>query len=90
MSNQVVKKCYYCGKKLSRKNFSTDHKRPLSRGGSDKKGNKVFACQKCNCLKGCLLLEEFRAVVAYSKGLLPKIDYKFAGEWRESNDLNAA
>jgi len=83
MPNKIkpnFKRCFYCGKRLSRKNKSFDHKQPKSRGGHNTTANKVLACKDCNCLKGCLTVEEFRAAIAYRKNLLPKVEYKFYGE----------
>lgn len=74
------KKCFYCDRKLSRKNQSIDHLLPFSRGGRDVAGNRVWACQACNTLKGCLTVEEFRAVIAYRLGMLRKVRMKFPGE----------
>lgn len=59
------KRCYYCGHKLSRKNKTIDHVIPLSKGGSDKTRNKVLACRTCNEEKGCLMPNEFRAILAF-------------------------
>lgn len=50
--------CYYCGIPLNRHNATVDHVVPLSRGGSNGKRNKVFACRTCNEEKGFRLLSE--------------------------------
>ncbi len=63
------KRCYYCGHRLSRKNKTIDHVIPLSKGGADKKHNQVLACRTCNEEKGCLLPDEFRAILAYRLAL---------------------
>lgn len=73
------KKCYYCGKVLGKKNKSIDHLIPRCKGGTDSKNNLVDACKKCNEDKNGLLLDEYRAVVAYRKGLI-KLSLKFYGE----------
>lgn len=53
--------CYYCGKKLSFKNYGSigshgaweiDHSRPKSKGGTDYLRNLVPACISCNRDKG--------------------------------------
>ena len=41
-------KCFYCGKRLTRKTLTKDHRNPLSRGGSDFARNLVPACKACN------------------------------------------
>lgn len=53
-------KCYYCGRKLSRRRLTqqnqfqptVDHVVPLGQGGEDKLRNKIMACQACNRSKG--------------------------------------
>ncbi len=40
--------CYYCGKKVSPKDLTMDHKIPLSRGGTSERLNLVPACKECN------------------------------------------
>jgi 5-methylcytosine-specific restriction endonuclease McrA len=42
--------CWYCGIKLSKGNFTVDHKIAKSRGGRGRK-NKFPCCKKCNNLK---------------------------------------
>jgi 5-methylcytosine-specific restriction endonuclease McrA len=50
----VGSKCHYCGKRLSRKTATPDHKIPLSRGGSNWIENIVPACLPCNQRKNAL------------------------------------
>ena len=80
MRKQATFCCFYCGKELSRKKKTRDHKQPKSRNGSGGNGNIVDACRKCNQLKGCLTLEEFRLVVAYQRGLVKPATMLFPGE----------
>lgn len=54
-------KCVYCGILLNDKNATIDHVIPLSRGGTDTKGNKVYACVGCNSAKADMLLSEWYA-----------------------------
>lgn len=75
-----VRRCFYCNKKLSRKNQTMDHFIPMSRGGPDKPKNRVWSCAICNRDKGCLLPEEFRVVVALRLKLLRKTGMRFPGE----------
>jgi 5-methylcytosine-specific restriction endonuclease McrA len=74
--------CFYCGDLISRKKKTKDHVIPKSRQGSNKPENLVDACKPCNCLKGCLTLEEFRLVVAFRKGLIRAAKMRFPGELR--------
>jgi 5-methylcytosine-specific restriction endonuclease McrA len=73
--------CFYCGRQLSRRRKTRDHMQPRSRNGSNAKRNIVDACRQCNCLKGCLTLDEFRVVMAYRQGLVD-VDFRFPGELR--------
>jgi 5-methylcytosine-specific restriction endonuclease McrA len=41
-------KCFYCGLKLSRKTLTKDHRKPLSKGGTNFIKNVVPACKSCN------------------------------------------
>jgi 5-methylcytosine-specific restriction endonuclease McrA len=72
--------CFYCGSRLTRRTRTRDHKRPLSKGGSDSKRNIVNACKDCNCDKGRLSLEEFRLVMALRNGLIDPVEMAFPGE----------
>ena len=76
---RLKRRCFYCGKVLTRKTATTDHKRALSLGGSAGKQNRVDCCHSCNTRKGCLTYEEFRIVSAFVKGLV-KTKMKFFGE----------
>ena len=73
-------KCWYCGAILGKSNTTTDHVVPKCKNGSDKASNLVDACIDCNREKNGLNLEDWRAVVAFRKGLLPPITMKFYGE----------
>jgi 5-methylcytosine-specific restriction endonuclease McrA len=71
--------CFYCGRKLTRRCASKDHVLPRSKGGSNSKHNIVDSCKECNEAKGSLLMEEFRAVMAFREGVNLK-KFKFPGE----------
>jgi len=74
------KRCYYCGRVLGRRNYTVDHKKPKCKGGTNRESNLVDCCKNCNQDKNGLLLDEYRAVVAFRKGLLGEIKMKFYGE----------
>lgn len=57
--------CYYCGRPLT-KSWEIDHKRPLSKGGSNKTPNLVASCHKCNRLKADMTVGQFRQYVKNS------------------------
>lgn len=53
-------RCAYCGKEINYENdYSLDHIKPLSRGGTNK-NNLVLCCKECNNLKGSRTVEQFR------------------------------
>lgn len=76
-----IKRCHYCGHKLTRKNHTLDHVVPTCKGGKDKKWNKVDACNTCNQEKGCLTADEFRAVFAFRESFNKSLFwYPFYGD----------
>lgn len=51
--------CYYCGKEITGKDKTIDHKTPVSRGGKNNKENLVVCCRKCNSTKNNKTEKEF-------------------------------
>ena len=51
--------CYYCGISIHASASHLEHKRPVSRGGGNTRGNLVLSCPKCNLKKGRKTHEEF-------------------------------
>lgn len=51
--------CYYCKKQFPFSDITRDHFLPVSEGNT-LVNNKVFACRKCNSLKGDKSVDEFR------------------------------
>jgi len=60
ITNGGVLRCVYCGKELTNKEATLEHKQPLSRGGTNEKENLAIACRDCNCSKYNKTVEEFR------------------------------
>jgi len=56
--------CYYCKKKFPYEEITRDHFLPVSEGNT-LVNNKVFACRKCNSLKGDKSIDEFRNYVLF-------------------------
>jgi 5-methylcytosine-specific restriction endonuclease McrA len=54
--------CYYCGKAISGRNKTVDHKTPISRGGTNKLDNLCMCCQSCNSKKNNKTEAEFKGV----------------------------
>lgn len=54
-----MRPCHYCGKVLTRKTATYDHKQALSQGGYNKTKNGVLACAQCNMEKGSMPVGEF-------------------------------
>ena len=55
----TLKKCPYCGVGLSAKNATVDHIIARSRGGSNKRANRILACRECNKAKRNKSVYEF-------------------------------
>lgn len=51
--------CYYCQSSIPINESHLEHKRPISRGGKNTKGNLVLSCAPCNLKKGSKTAEEF-------------------------------
>lgn len=58
--------CYYCGE--ANMKLTTDHKIPISRGGSNRPENLCLACGYCNSSKGAKTEEEFWEYLRKQKG----------------------
>jgi 5-methylcytosine-specific restriction endonuclease McrA len=43
--------CSYCGRKLTKKSATLDHRIPLTQGGTDDWENLVLSCHSCNQCK---------------------------------------
>jgi 5-methylcytosine-specific restriction endonuclease McrA len=52
-------RCYYCNKRVPRKERHIDHKIPLARGGAHAVENLCCACADCNMRKHTRTVEEF-------------------------------
>lgn len=52
-------RCVICGKPVSFKRMTIDHKVPLSAGGTNQIENLQLACLSCNQMKGRMNMEEF-------------------------------
>lgn len=44
--------CFYCHCAMEFEQFTIDHQIPKSKGGSNRHGNLVAACSRCNTAKG--------------------------------------
>ena len=56
--------CYYCKKDFPYEEITRDHFLPVS-AGNTLVNNKVFACRRCNSLKGDKSIDEFRDYTLY-------------------------
>lgn len=50
-SHKKIYKCYWCNKKIKRKEMNIDHVNPLSKKGNHEMGNMAISCRKCNASK---------------------------------------
>lgn len=51
--------CYLCGKAVKFNSFEVEHKKPLSKGGTDDLSNLYCSCRQCNTIKRDICYEEF-------------------------------
>lgn len=51
--------CFYCGVQITAQTSHLDHKKPISRGGTNRLKNLVLACARCNLSKGSKSHDEF-------------------------------
>lgn len=60
-------RCYLCGAPLTSKMVHAEHRKPISRGGSNWPANLAPACAKCNLSKNSKTEAEFRELVGFVK-----------------------
>jgi 5-methylcytosine-specific restriction endonuclease McrA len=51
--------CFYCNCRIPASESHLEHKRPISRGGTNSKGNLALSCAACNLKKGRKTHDEF-------------------------------
>lgn len=61
------RRCIYCGKKLSKKSSTLDHRYPRATGGISITDNLFPCCSQCNSAKGDYTHEEFQELKELSK-----------------------
>ncbi len=64
--------CCYTNKKLSKKNMSQEHLKPVSLGGENTWENVVLADRDVNSLRGNMSLEDFKRKHGYELQIKPK------------------
>ena len=68
IANSGVLRCIYCGRKLTMKEATLEHKQPISREGTNDKENLAIACHSCNCSKRDKTEKEFREWLVKMEG----------------------
>src|SRR5262249_50483349 len=63
----------YCGPTPSRRNFSKDHEKPISRHPDFTLSNLIVCCHDCNQRKGMLTGAEFHALLALMAEWPPRV-----------------
>lgn len=58
--------CYYCQCTIPAGESHLEHKRPISRGGTNSKGNLALSCAPCNLKKGRKTHDEFMRCIGQS------------------------
>ena len=61
--------CYYCEQTIPVGESHLEHKRPISRGGTNSRRNLVLSCARCNLKKGKKTHEEFFRYLGRSNDL---------------------
>lgn len=56
-------RCRYCTVPISARDATTEHRKPLSRGGTDTPENIDAACRDCNRAKGKMTKREFELAI---------------------------
>ena len=57
--------CIYCNAVITPKNAGLDHKKPLSKGGTDDLSNLQILCKACNRAKGTMSAEQYAALIKF-------------------------
>lgn len=52
--------CPYCSCKITKSSFSLDHRKPISKGGTNHLNNLIACCRSCNSRKGDSSLKNFK------------------------------
>lgn len=67
-------RCNGCEKKLPKRNLTIDHKKPVSKGGTDRLSNLQLLCANCNAIKGNAKTQAQLKKSLRNKGILrPKV-----------------
>jgi hypothetical protein len=56
-------RCKYCHEPMSARTATSDHVKPRSRNGSDRRENIVAACEPCNSSKGSMSVATFQKLL---------------------------
>ncbi|MBL8797365.1 MAG: HNH endonuclease [Planctomycetia bacterium] len=79
--------CPYCDVALTVFNFSVDHVRPLSRGGSHAIGNLALCCERCNQIKGMMTDGEFCELIDMIRCWEPQVRTNLLARLRAGGKL---
>ena len=55
--------CFYCGIKIAPADSHLEHKRPVCRGGDNRRSNLALSCSPCNLAKGRKTHEEYVRII---------------------------
>lgn len=59
--------CIYCHAQITPESVTIEHRKPLSRGGSNWPANLAPCCRQCNQSKNCKTEPEYRAYICFQK-----------------------
>jgi hypothetical protein len=82
IAEALEKPCPYCAQPVTLRNFSPDHKQPLSRNGYHCPENVAICCRVCNFANGMLTDAEYRALLMLTKEWPPAIRSDFFARLR--------
>ena len=74
-------RCLYCFTELSRSSATSEHRRPIIKGGLDNPENIDAACYWCNKLKGSMSVPQFKKLLKCPCN----VDYQVQGAIRRLN-----
>lgn len=61
-------RCFYCRRRVRARRAHIDHRRPVSKGGTNERSNTVLACARCNLAKGGMTEAAFRRRMRLPRG----------------------
>ena len=77
--------CYLCGEAVGFKSFEVEHKKPLSKGGTDDLNNLYPSCHRCNTIKNNIFYEDFMEKISQIFVYQMQMQYRNSLRWKFVN-----